>query len=78
MMALDGGTLSSNNIRECEIVIVRSDHPIIGATMFKFCNFNRCNFFRITFMLNHRSYENLPDDFRRGVPVISDGRIGDV
>jgi len=74
----DGCQFLNDTFFECEIVIVRPDRPVRGANRFKFCTFTRSNFYRVTFLMNHVSYLQFPEDFRAGIPVISDGRIGDI
>jgi len=74
----DGCQFLHDGFFDCEIVIVRPDRPVGGASQFKFCTFTRSNFYRVTFLMNYESYKHFPDDFRAGIRVISDGRIGDV
>jgi hypothetical protein len=78
MIGIDGCQFLYSGFNDCEIVIVRGDRPVKGAAMFRFCTMLRCKIFRTTFVMNHASYLNLPADIRAGVPVISDGRIGDI
>lgn len=77
-VASDGGNFSGCDFIDCEITIVRGDRPIKGAVLFKLSSFVRCNFFRMTWVMNIDTYNALPQEMKRGVPVISDGRIGDV
>jgi hypothetical protein len=78
MIAIDGCQFLNCRFIDCEIVIARSDRPVKGATMFKFCTLVRCKIFRVTFVMNYDAYKKMPAEFRTGVAVISDGRIGDV
>jgi len=77
-MFLDRCNLTGCNIHDCEIVIVRPDRPIKGVTAFKQCSFINCALYRVTWVMNYASYMSLPEAFRSGIPVISDGRIGDI
>ncbi|MEW6313559.1 MAG: hypothetical protein AB1513_05870 [Pseudomonadota bacterium] len=77
-IALEGCNFNSGVFHECEIVIVRTDRPVIGALKFKFCTFIRFRIYRATFLMNHETYKNMPQVFRDSVRVISDGRIGDI
>ncbi len=78
MIGIDGCQFLHTHFVECEIVIVRPDRPVKGAARFRFCTLLRCKIFRVTFVMNYETYKNMPPDLRAGVPVISDGRIGDV
>lgn len=75
---INGGTLDSCGFYECEAVIVRDDRPIKGVTAFFNCVFLRCSMYRLTLFMNYQQYLTMPPEFRTGVTVISDGRIGDV
>lgn len=76
--AILGGSFINCVFRECEIVIVREDRAITGAVPFHDCNFLRSKLIRVTMLMNFRMYMNLPESMRRTIPVISDGRVGDV
>ena len=78
MIGIDGCTFAYSHFVDCEILIVRSDRPIRGAAMFKLCSLLYCKIFRVTFVMNYDTYTKMPPEFRAGVRVISDGRIGDV
>ena len=78
LVHIDGCNLRDGGMVDCEIVIARPDRGIKGAVAFKFCTFVRCHFYRATFVLSIDQYRNFPDYFRQNVPVISDGRIGDI
>ena len=78
MVFLEGGTSVNCSFIDCEIVIAREDRGIKGGIWFKNCLFERSKFYRVTFMMNFDHYQNIPQEMRSTVPVISDGRIGDV
>jgi hypothetical protein len=63
---------------DCDVIIVRPDRPIRGAVVFSNPTILRGRLVRITFLMNHTQWTQMPQEFRTGVPVISDGRIGDV
>jgi hypothetical protein len=77
-VAIDGCNFLHDLFSECELVIVRSDRPIKGASRFRFCTFVRSRFYRVTFIVNHEQFQTFPQEFRAGIPVISDGRVGDL
>lgn len=77
-VVFDGGTISQSSLIDCEIVIVRADRPVKGASLFRNCLIVRSRLYRVTLLMNHDTYRGLAPDMRSGVPVISDGRIGDV
>jgi len=77
-VVINGCSFLHGSFIECEIVIVRSDRPVKGAMMFKFCTFLRCNLYRVTWLMNYDQYKALPEEMRAKVPVISDGRIGEI
>jgi hypothetical protein len=78
LVAVNGCNFLHGSFIDCEIVIAREDRPVKGAMMFGFCTFLRCRLYRVTFIVNIKQYRNFPADMRAGVPVISDGRIGDI
>lgn len=59
---------------DCEVVIVRTDIPVKGATMFRHCTFSRCTFYRATLLMNQAMFNGLPEDMRRRVNVINAGQ----
>jgi len=63
---------------ECEIVIVRDDRRVKGVVAFKNAFVLRGKLIRATVFMSYAQYQLLPDEIKTGVPVISDGRIGDV
>lgn len=63
---------------DCEFVIVRSDRPVRGVSAFRACTFLRGRLIRITLLMNIQQYQNLPAIMRQQIPVISDGRIGNI
>jgi hypothetical protein len=73
-----GGTFDRVHFVGCEIVIVRPDRPVKGVTSFRFATFLRGRFIGLTLLMNLDQYNKLPDDMKAGVPVISDGRVGDI
>ena len=73
-----GGTYDEVAFIECEVVIIRQDRPIVGAMKFERCAFLRCHLYRVTLAMSLDKYEKWPEDLRKGLKVISDGRIGDV
>jgi hypothetical protein len=77
-VAFFGGTFDHCGFIDCEIVIVREDRLIRGASSFKNCLMMRSKLYRLTLIMNYQSYLLLPGEIRSAVPVISDGRIGDV
>lgn len=76
-IAFLGGSMDQCGMYGCEIVIVRPDRPIRSAVVFKNCMIVRCNLFGVTLLM---SIEHYNQSALRGmqVPVISDGRIGDI
>lgn len=62
----------------CEIVIIRNDRPIKGVVALTDCQLIRCQLFRVTLLMGIEEYKRLPKNLRAGMPVISDGRIGDI
>jgi len=77
-LVLDGAQLFTGGFCECEIVIVRPDRPVKGAMLFKNCTFLDFQMYRVTLLMNITTYQGLPDVIRQNVPVISDGRVGDI
>jgi hypothetical protein len=75
---VDGCNLSFCEFHDCEYIIARTDRPVLGATRFVNCTFYRCRLYRVTFILNYEAYKSLPYALKAHLPVISDGRIGDV
>jgi hypothetical protein len=73
-----GGTFNAVKFYDCEIVIVRDDRPVRGVTAFASPWFLRGRFYRLTMMMNIKQYKALPEEMRKGVTVISDGRVGDL
>jgi hypothetical protein len=63
---------------ECEIVIARDDRPIKGALKINNSSFLRGKLVRVTLLMSLDHYRHLPEEFRRNIPVISDGRAGDI
>jgi hypothetical protein len=78
LVAIFGCTLNGGGMQDCDIVIARSDRPIKGATVFRSCTFVDCHMYLVTWIMPYEMYQSLPADIRASVPVISDGRIGDV
>lgn len=74
----DGCSFLHVGFIDCEIVIVRSDRLIRGATAFKHCTLLHSRLYRVTFLMNEATYKALPEEMRRHVLVISDGRVGDI
>jgi hypothetical protein len=74
---IEGGTFLRCAFIDCELVIVRSDRPVKGATVFRHSTFDRCKLYRITFLMNLPAYHANPE-MRKHMPVISDGRAGDI
>lgn len=77
-VVFDGGTFTGGSMENCEIVVIRGDRPIRGGMKLSMCTFENCRFYRVTWLILHTNYVNLPEGMRKHVPVISDGRIGDV
>jgi hypothetical protein len=75
---LDGCAIHSGHFGDCDVVIARPDRPIHGAVHLRGCHFIRCHFYRVTLLLTHDAYEQLPLPIKSGLSVISDGRVGDV
>jgi len=73
-----GGTFNGVSFTECDIVIIRADRPIFGATRFSQPVFLRGRVVRLTMLMTIEEYQLLPQGVRENVPVISDGRIGDL
>lgn len=74
----DGCQFISGRFNECEIVIIRGDRPIKGATVFRLCTFLNFQMYRVTMLMTIQTYHALPAEMRQWLPVISDGRIGDI
>lgn len=77
-LVIDGCTIVNSGFFDCELVIARPDRPIKGAMVFKHCTITRCSLFRVTFLMKYDTYKNLPDEMKKGLVLISDGRIGDI
>ena len=62
------------------MVIVRNDVAIVGVTAFENGIFERCKFFRITFLMNKKDYVNWKkqagQQMVETIPIISDGATG--
>jgi hypothetical protein len=71
ILFFDGGILSNNNFTNCEIIIAREKIPIRNAIHFKNCTIARSRMIGITFIMAFAAYQKLPEEFKRGVPVIS-------
>jgi hypothetical protein len=77
-MVSEGCTFAHCGFIDCEIVIARQDRPIRGGILFRRCLFIRSKLYRVTLVMPYAMYQALPGEMRNTVPVISDGRIGDV
>ncbi|EIC9817015.1 MULTISPECIES: hypothetical protein [unclassified Vibrio] len=74
----EGGSFDNCAFNDCEIVIVRDDRPIRGVVPLVRPMFLNCHLYRITFLMPITQYQALPSEMKKGVPIISDGRIGDI
>lgn len=74
----EGGNFDTCGFHECEIVIVRTDRPVRGGIHLRRPVLVNCNIYRATFLMNFEQYCSLPEEMKKGLAVISDGRIGDV
>lgn len=74
----EGGTFDRCGFNQCEVVIVRTDRPVIGGIHLRRPTLVNCNLYRITFLMPVDQFNNLPAEMKSGVPVISDGRVGDI
>lgn len=74
----DGCNFLHGSFIDCEIVIVRPDRPVKGVMAFKHCSFVRFTLYRATLLMNIEMYKSLPDEVKKMVPIISDGRVGDI
>ena len=77
-LVADGCQFLHSVFIDCEIVIVRPDRPVKGATQFRFCTLLRCQIYRVTLLMNKQTYDTLPPEMRQSVTVTSDGRVGDI
>ena len=75
---VDGGTFDQCGFNDCEIVIVRSDRLIKGVVPMVRPVFLNCNIYRVTLLMPFDMYNTLPPEMKKGMPIISDGRIGDI
>ena len=73
-----GSTMTNSQFYECDVVIVRPDRIMQGASVFRYCTINRCKVFRVTFLMPIEFYNAFPDEMKRGLRIISDGRVGDI
>lgn len=73
-----GGTFNSCGFIDCEIVIARSDRLVRGVTAFTLPYLLNCRLYRVTLFMNIQMFNSLPPHMKSNVPVISDGRIGDI
>lgn len=78
LILAEGCSFLDGSFIECEIVIVRPDRPVKGIMAFKHCTFVRFTLYRATLLMNIETYKAMPADVKAYVPVISDGRVGDI
>lgn len=74
----EGGTFDRCGFEACEIVIVRTDRNVTGGIHLMRPVLVNCRLYRITFLMAIDQYNAMPDAMKRGLPVISDGRIGNI
>lgn len=74
----EGGAFENCNFEGCEIVIARSDRRVIGGIHLVRPVLLNCRLYRITFLMTIDQYNSMPQPMRQGLPVISDGRVGDL
>ncbi|MGR2947838.1 hypothetical protein ABMX85_21415 [Vibrio vulnificus] len=74
----DGGTFDQCGFNDCEIIIVRTDRPIKGGIHLHRPFLVNCHLYRVTFIMPLEQYQSLPKQMKDGIPVISDGRVGDI
>ena len=75
---LAGGTMVDSTFADCEIIITRSDRPMRGILVFENCMILRCEVYRATLLMDITHYNGIPAPMRAALPVVSDGRIGDI
>lgn len=73
LVFLNGCTLKECRMEQCEVVILGQDVGSIGMTQFNFCSFLRCSFYRVTWLMHRKAYDDFPEDSRSAMRVISDG-----
>lgn len=72
-IVLLGCTLNNCLFSSCEVVIVRSDCPVVGVVAaFDGCLFLHTSLFKVTIFMNRASWVSLPQEMRNQIPVISD------
>lgn len=74
----EGGTFSHCSFEACEIVIVRPDRRVTGGLHLMRSVFVNCRLYRVTFLMTIDQYNDMPEAVKKGLPVISDGRVGDL
>ena len=74
----DGGTFDRCGFNDCEIVIVRKDRPVKGGIHLVRPFLVNCQLYRVTFLMPFDQYQSLPIEMKKGILVISDGRVGDI
>jgi len=74
----ESGSFDNCHWSDCQIVIIRTDRPITGAIHLKRPVILGCHLYRITFLMTIVQYQLMPAIMQGGLPVISDGRVGDV
>lgn len=74
----EGGAFHDCGFIDCEIIIVRDDRPIRGVVPMKHPTFLKCSLYRVTLLMPFSQYNTLPEPMKKGVSVISDGRVGDI
>jgi hypothetical protein len=77
-IAAFGCSFIRGQFNQCEAIIVREDRPVVNAIGFQYCTFVHFRMYRVTFIMTMEHYARLPAEMRAIVPVVSDGRVGDI
>lgn len=75
---VDGGGFHNCGFWDCEVVIIRTDRRIAGCINLVRPMVINCNFYRIIFFMTIDGFNNLRPDLKAIMPIISDGRVGDI
>lgn len=68
---LNDCSLNDAFLKACEVVLVRTDVPIVGAAAFEACTFSSCSFYRVTFLMKPETYQEMSGAIQKDLPVIN-------
>lgn len=72
MIFIDGCTISKSEFSGgCQIVIVERGVMVRGVVIFSQCLFNEVRFSNVTILFDKERYDELPDELKDNIPVIS-------